>query len=829
MKIVIDLQGAQTESRFRGIGRYSLSLAKAIAKNAGEHEVWLILNGALKQSVLDLRSEFQSLIPQDRIRVFNILAPVAEHDPSHSSKARVAELMREYFLEQLNPDIVLLTSLFEGYADDAVTSVGKFTKSYKTAVILYDLIPYLNQKEYLSSKIRKAYYSGKINSLQQADILLAISEASRQECKNAFHMADEKIVTISTAVDGTFEPRKLSSKEKQTLFEKHNISREIVMCAPGGFDIRKNLKNLIMAYAQLPQNLRDTHHLVIMSKIHENDRHMLEDVAKKVGLNKEEFIITGYVSDEELIAFYATCKLFVFPSLHEGFGLPLLEAMACGAAVIGSNTTSIPEVIGLQKALFNPNSVEAIAKKMQEVLEDEALLQELQTHALQQCKNFSWDESAKKAIKAMTTVSSLQSEQTHSFDDLIKAIVGFKAFEAFTDDELIKLATALSQNLEPDPKQKQLFVDISQLIKIDAKSGIQRVTRSILFHWLQLKDEHVQIKPIYFDGKVFRHANQFVKESFGQERDVEDHPIDYTRQDTYVALDLNAHLTKRIEPFLENFKSLGMNIAFIVYDILPLQNPQWWPQGTSKVFESWLRVAISYADTLVCISQSVADELKDWISNNVKSDTAMPKIASFHLGADIKSSLPSKGLPENAKKVLKILSSSPTFLAVGTLEPRKGYEQLLYAFEELWQEGHEANLAIVGKKGWMVEDLCKKIAVHPKLNRKLFWFDAISDEYLESIYKASSCLIAPSEAEGFGLPLIEAAQKSLPIIARDIPVFREVAQEHALYFENSMQPSSIKKAVLQWLALEGKHPSSTSMPYLTWEESAKQLITILKK
>jgi glycosyltransferase involved in cell wall biosynthesis len=93
-----------------------------------------------------------------------------------------------------------------------------------------------------------------------------------------------------------------------------------------------------------------------------------------------------------------------------------------------------------------------------------------------------------------------------------------------------------------------------------------------------------------------------------------------------------------------------------------------------------------------------------------------------------------------------------------------------------------ANLIIVGKPGWLPEALTTRLSTHPQLDRQLFWVQSASDEYLEKIYAAARCLIAASEAEGFGLPLIEAARHGLPIIARDIPVFREVAQEHALYF-----------------------------------------------
>jgi glycosyltransferase involved in cell wall biosynthesis len=110
----------------------------------------------------------------------------------------------------------------------------------------------------------------------------------------------------------------------------------------------------------------------------------------------------------------------------------------------------------------------------------------------------------------------------------------------------------------------------------------------------------------------------------------------------------------------------------------------------------------------------------------------------------------------------------------------------------------------------------------------LQWIEEISDEYLEKIYVSCSCLIAASEAEGFGLPLIEAAQHKLPIIARDIPVFREVAGDHAFYF-NGREPQVLAEAVRQWLELDsqGKVPRSDNMPRLTWKQSAEQLVKVV--
>ena len=154
--------------------------------------------------------------------------------------------------------------------------------------------------------------------------------------------------------------------------------------------------------------------------------------------------------------------------------------------------------------------------------------------------------------------------------------------------------------------------------------------------------------------------------------------------------------------------------------------------------------------------------------------------------------------------------------------------QTLAAFEALWDEGHEINLVIVGKRGWLVDKLVARLETHPAKGRTLFWLEGISDEYLEKIYSAATCLIAASEGEGFGLPLIEAAQHHLPMIVRDLPVFREIAGEHAFYFQG-MSAKELGQSIQAWLELfeRGEHPTSMTMPWLTWEESAAQLKRVM--
>ena len=162
---------------------------------------------------------------------------------------------------------------------------------------------------------------------------------------------------------------------------------------------------------------------------------------------------------------------------------------------------------------------------------------------------------------------------------------------------------------------------------------------------------------------------------------------------------------------------------------------------------------------------------------------------------------------------------------VGTVEPRKGHAQALAAFELLWRDGADVNLIVVGKQGWLVDKLAARLHGHPKNGRRLFWLPGVSDEMLLALYERCAALLAASEAEGFGLPLIEAAQHKTAVIARDIPVFREVAGVHAYYF-SGLDAGALAGAVDAWLGMyrKGTAPASGAMPCLTWKQSARQVI-----
>ncbi|PMS36910.1 glycosyltransferase involved in cell wall biosynthesis [Trinickia symbiotica] len=844
MRIVIDLQAAQSESRFRGIGRYSLSLALAMVADAERrgHEVYVVLNGKFPETIEPLRTSFAGLLSQDRILVFSSLPETEGVTPGSEWRRRASEFVREEFLAALRPDVLHVSSLFEGWGDESVVAIDCGSARLPTAVTLYDLIPYVMSEAYLVDSGYRSFYLRKLEQLKRADYLLAISAHSRLEAIDLLHISADRVINISAAIGDQFKPAPISEEAaRELLLAEHGIANPFVLYVPGGFDPRKNLDRLIEAFASLPMSVRDGLQLVIGSKVPEGMGEALQAKARSVGLGPNQLVLTDYVPDEQLTAIYGLCQFCVFPSLHEGFGLPALEAMACGAPVIASNSTSLPEVIGFDEGLFDPLSVADIARVMLRCLTDDGFLLELKRHCALQVKKFSWERSALLALDgfegafegAAAALSRIDDQTVANGYERIAAELKRDSAELgreASDAEHTMLRECLRMNqrvIDRACGERQLLVDISELVNRDAKSGIQRVVRSILLRLLKHPPAGYRVEAVYTkDGHGLLYAKSFVAKFLGLPTEgVQDVPITFGKDDIFVGLDLTAHLFPAFNETLRQLEETGVHIHYVVYDLTPLMNTRWHTTGMTQAFTHWIDGLASYADSLICISEAVAHDVERWFEEKRPGLGRTPRISHFHLGADIGNSQPTVGLPENASQVLAAIKSVPSFLMVGTIEPRKGYTQAIDAFESLWSKGENVNLVIVGKAGWHMEEVVDRLRGHPQAGTRLFWLEGVSDEYLDRLYETTSALIAASEYEGFGLPLVEAAQRELPIIARNIPVFKEVAGNHAFWFDGH-DGVSLARALLDWLELYRMNevPRSAGMPWLTWEQSTDQLL-----
>ena len=817
MRILIDLQGAQSASRFRGIGRYCLSLALAMVRNRGNHDIQVLLNGMLSESIRPLRDALGDLLPQNAVHVWHAVPPVHTCNPDNDARRAIAAHIRADAIRQLRPDVVHITSLFDGFGDEAVH--GMETTGALHAVTFYDAIPLLRAEQYLDpDPVYRRHYMGCLSQMRRADLLLAISESSRQEAVTHVDVPAAHVVNISSAADACFVPIKAGEDDRRALCARLGITQAYIMYS-GATDERKNHRGLIEAYAMLPAAIRQTHQLVLAGGLPDEHRQQLIGLAHAHGLRSAEMVITGRISDAELVLLYNHCALYVFASYHEGFGLPALEAMACGAATIGANTTSVPEVIGWDQALFDPHSPADMARKMQEALSHPAFHAALKAHALKQAAHFSWDESAQRAIAAFEVALSQPRRSTLAANNLINIVA---PLAAQGNVDLLALSQAIARNAQPS--KPQLLVDVSELIKRDARTGIQRVVRSILSEWLNNPPQEYEVRAVHanLEKRGYYYADAFTQRFMNRTEAAQpDSPIDYAHGDVFLALDMQPQVQVFQAPFYQHLRDCGVKVSFVLYDLLPITMPQYFPDGAQANHTQWVSVA-AQSDAVLCISRSVADEFRGWL--RVHQPQTCPQVDWFHMGADLDQSAPSAGLPPEAAETLAKLGKRPSFLLVGTMEPRKGQTDALDAAEALWAS-EDFNLIIVGKQGWKVDELVERIRNHPELNQRLFWLNGISDEYLAQVYAHADCLMAASFGEGFGLPLIEAAQRQIPLLVRDIPVFREVAGDHAYYFD-AHNSGALQAAMQSWMTLSADHqaPQSKEMPWMTWAQSASQLL-----
>ena len=747
MRIVIDMQGAQTESRFRGVGRYSLSFAKAIVRNRGDHEIVVALSGLFPDSIEPIRAAFDGLLPQECICVWHAPGPVREIGGGNHWRRESAELIREAFLASLQPNVIHVSSLFEGFVDDAVTSIARFDQSTPVSVSLYDLIPLHNPEHYLKPNAAyEQYYLGKIGHIRQAAGCLAISGFSRDECIDTLDMSNERIFNVSSAIDEVFQPQLIAEAVASSLVERFGITRPFVLYS-GCSDERKNLPRLIKAYAALPAHLRNSNQLLFAGKMPEGDVVNLKHIAHASGMKANELIFAGYVSDVELAQLYSLCQVYVFPSWHEGFGLPALEAMACGAPVIGANRSSLPEVIGLDEALFDPFDDSAISLKMAQVLENEDFRSMLRGHGLEQSRKFSWDDTAKRAISAWESLHQTElggkeswrkvSERRASiYGRLIGDLASAVALKHMVTDEALRwLAVCIEQNerqLDAYVRPKTLPQQLTWRIEgpFDSSYSLALLNREtaraldILGHYVVL---HSTEGPGDFPAKPeFLLANPDIARLHARSLEVPAVEADVTSRNLYpprvADMDCRCNL---------------------------LHHYAWEESGFPA---EWVESFNDHLQGVTCLSRHVEKILVD-------HGVSVPMSVSG-CGVD-------HWVRVEASDSYRIEAKSFRFLHVSSCFPRKGADVLLKAYGQVFSCHDEVTLVIKTFPNphneiyrWLADARADK----DDFPDVLVIEDDLADGQLKSFYEQCQVLVAPSRAEGFGLPMAEALLSGLAVI-----------------------------------------------------------------
>jgi len=361
--------------------------------------------------------------------------------------------------------------------------------------------------------------------------------------------------------------------------------------------------------------------------------------------------------------------------------------------------------------------------------------------------------------------------------------------------------------------KQRLLVDVSSTANAKRLSGIQRSVNSLISALLRTKD-HLPLEPVpirfSYQHMEFLEARSYSHALMGKTPE-DDVPLAARPGDILLMLDASWDLysvfAKSLFPVI---RFVDGRIVSCAYDIIPVSHPHFFEKPLRHMFRRWFKQAVTESDLIIAISAAT----RDAVAAKTKDMRPDLPLDFFHLGADFQ--------PTEAEPQTKFIpsQSGARFLMVGTIEPRKGHATVLAAFEELWQHGSMDQLVLVGARGWMVDPFLKRLDNHPELGKRLHVFYNADDALLHSAYKECDALIAASVIEGFGLPLIEAARAGKTLIVSDIPAFREICGERAIYFTPGKSDELVEILRTFPVAKYGQ----TSIDWLTWDESAEMLV-----
>ena len=809
MKLWIDGQCLQTPSRLRGIGRYVQEFIRAISEGDYGIDLSISFNAGMTDEALAARDYVQRWIDPANIHVWNGVAEAGEAYGGYSEKRRLSEVAIAHHVACLNPDVALSASPFEGGADAAVPLAPNSVLDASVAALFYDAIPHRFANKYLATPNLKSFYYRRLAFYKYFDLNLCISDFSRREARDI--SGSSACVNISAGISANFLDQLRDGAEPDA-----KVPSCPFVLYVGALDWRKNVSAVVDAFAKLPDDLRRDVRFVLAG----DHPQVLLDVVKSrwnnSGLPSDNLLALGHVSDRDLVHLYRQARLLIQPSLMEGFGLTALEAMMCGTPVIGSSQGALPEIIQDPELMFDAKDPQTIADRMMRILRDPTFAARISDRGLQKAQQFSWKKSAEIAANALIETARRRQNQNKITS---REALRYRTIAALGNCEVLPdfIAETLARAEPLQTAPGRFLVDATSTVRIDHGTGIQRVTKQIAGN-LALQDSQ-RNAVVYCDSdEGFFRVNIDGEGRFSSVDRSESGKIHLSGADKILMLDSSWEFHDHHLRTLLAARLRGADVISCLYDTVPLRFEAMCHPAMPPIFAAWFKSALTYSTGFVCISRTVADEL-----HSILEGICFPrpmKIGYWRLGADF-SSMPRPALDG------KRPDRRPSFLMVGTVEIRKGHRVALEAFERLWRDGINVDLVIVGKEGWGVEHLIRRLRAHPEAGQRLHWHEQASDEQLLAHYAAADALIATSYTEGFGLPLVEARHFGAPIIASDIPVFREImnGKPFARFFEPGSS-ASLSSAISMFLAdPTGKQALEIdeTRSWISWADSAREL------
>lgn len=300
--------------------------------------------------------------------------------------------------------------------------------------------------------------------------------------------------------------------------------------------------------------------------------------------------------------------------------------------------------------------------------------------------------------------------------------------------------------------------------------------------------------------------------------------IEFQSRDTVLLIDATWGHTDMFKTLFDAQKKVSIKVVPMLHDLFPLTLPETCESITIQYYTQWFHTVVPDADYFITNSNSTGIALTEYLEEHPEIRPLPITYARFRLGAEL--DLLDKG-SENPQE-LQPLWDTPgkAILAIGTIEPRKNHSFLLDVFDLLRERGVNVSLIIIGRVGWKSEEVMDRIHQHKDLNTRLLHLGNASDRMLAEAIERCDCLVCPSIAEGFGLPVVEGLMRGNQVFASDIEVFREVGGEHCRYFSLS-DPTDLADQLEKWFIEKDRSPNAprTDFQWPNWKQSAEELIT----
>lgn len=649
----------------------------------------------------------------------------------------------------------------------------------------------------------------------------------------------------------------------------------------------KKHEDIIKAFYYYKKHINKNSRLFLVGSYDDTETYYLRLQSYVKALGLDDVIFTGHVPFDQILAYYKLADVFVCLSEHEGFCIPLLEAMKFNVPIIAYDSTAISGTLGGAGILSDDKNPVLIAKLVDKVITDDIFRQNIIENEQARLEHFSHinisrqfeqllqnflqkniainkdktnnsnvlinnqqqyllalkkeikpteDEeilipfekmpippmkkermSLKKVIKKKILkpcylfVSSLNPQLADKIKDNIKLVLG-KGNPIQQYDYNLQVVESTSDHIP------SVLVDLTQTTMTDAKTGIQRVVNNIDYELRNLQDNIINVRDR--DEQLLT-SRRYDANRLHQKFDNKEYTISPVNDDKLLLLDSSWDRSEDFASIIGRMQEINGKAYAVIYDLFPVQYPDLFDSlQFISVFKQWHNMILTHCDGILCISRTTADIVAEYFTKKKFKRRKQLELYYFHMGSDIKNNSES----DVRKEIKDFVSNMETFLMVGTIEPRKGHNIVIDAFNKLIEENHPCQLLMIGKDGWKNDEFKEKLFNSSAL-KYIKWVSNATDAELNWAYQNSSALISASQDEGFGLPLIEAAHFGLPILCSDIPIFHEVAGENATYFKK-MDANSLKDAIVAWLK-QTNHPDSRKIELYTWKDSAQEILDIL--